>query len=217
MTSDTPPRLAAAILAGGLARRMGGANKARLRIGDERIVDRQLRLLREVADPVFIVSNDPEPFAGLGVDVFPDRVASAGPLGGIYTALRASPCGRTLIVACDLPYLSLPLLHRLAAPSSVDLVVPRSERGLEPLCATWASSCADAIWRRIQSGNLKTALVVEELQVEELGPETLASFDPHGLLFVNINTPHDYERAQRLSRVESKSSRDRIMDVSKHP
>jgi molybdopterin-guanine dinucleotide biosynthesis protein A len=217
MTSDTPPRLAAAILAGGLARRMGGANKARLRIGDERIVDRQLRLLREVADPVFIVSNDPEPFSGLGVDVFPDLVAAAGPLGGIYTALRASPCGRTLIVACDLPYLSLPLLRRLAAPSSVDLVVPRSERGLEPLCATWAASCADAIWRRIQSGNLKTALVVEELQVEELGPEALASCDPHGLLFVNINTPHDYERAQRLSRVESKSLRDRIMDVSKHP
>jgi hypothetical protein len=64
---------------------------------------------------------------------------------------------------------------------------------------------------------LKTALVVEELQVEEIGPDILASFDPHGLLFVNINTPHDYERAQRLSRVESKSSRDRIMDVSKHP
>jgi hypothetical protein len=64
---------------------------------------------------------------------------------------------------------------------------------------------------------LKTALVVEELQVEAIGPEALASFDPHGLLFVNINTPHDDERAQRLGRVESKSLRDRIMDVSKHP
>ncbi len=64
---------------------------------------------------------------------------------------------------------------------------------------------------------LKTALVVEELRVEEIGPEVLASCDPHGLLFMNVNTPHDYERARRLGLMESKSMRDRIMDVSSDP
>jgi molybdopterin-guanine dinucleotide biosynthesis protein A len=217
MASDTLPRIAAAILSGGLARRMGGANKAGLRIGSERIIDRQLRLLRQVADPVFIVAGTAEPFQDLQVNVVPDVVSGAGPLGGIYTALTASPCARTLIVACDLPYLSLPLLHRLAAPSDADLVIPRTERGYEPLCAAWSAACAAPIWRRIQNGTLKTALVVEELRVEEIGPEVLASCDPHGLLFVNVNTPHDYERARRLGRMESKSMRDRIMDVSSDP
>ena len=213
MASDTPPRIAAAILAGGMARRMGGANKAGLRIGDERIIDRQLRLLRQVADPVFIVAGSADPFQELEITVVPDIVPGVGPLGGIYTALTASPCARTLIVACDLPYLTLALLHRLAAPSDADLVIPRTGRGYEPLCATWSVACAGAIWRRIQNGNLKTALVVEELRVEEIGPEVLASCDPHGLLFVNVNTPHDYERARRLGRMESNSMRDRIMDV----
>ena len=217
MASDTPPRIAAAILAGGMARRMGGANKAGLRIGNERIIDRQLRLLRQIADPVFIVAASAEPFQELEITVVPDVVPGAGPLGGIYTALTASRCARTLIVACDLPYLSLPLLDRLAAPSDADLVIPRTTRGYEPLCATWSATCAGAIWRRIQNGTLKTALVMEELRVEEIGPEVLASCDPHGLLFVNVNTPHDYERARRLGRMESNSMRDRIMDVSSDP
>src|SRR4029450_4526377 len=64
MANNTRPPIAAAILAGGLARRMGGANKAGLRIGDERIIDRQLRLLRQIADPVFIVAGTPEAFQG---------------------------------------------------------------------------------------------------------------------------------------------------------
>jgi molybdopterin-guanine dinucleotide biosynthesis protein A len=217
MASDTPPRIAAAILAGGMARRMGGANKAGLQIGNERIIDRQLRLLRQIADPVFIVAGNADPFQELEITVVPDVVPGAGPLGGIYTALTTSPCARTLIVACDLPYLTLPFLQRLAAPSDADLVIPRTGRGYEPLCATWSAACAGAIGRRIQNGTLKTALVVEDLRVEEIGPEALASCDPHGLLFVNVNTPHDYERARRLGRMESNSMRDRIMDVSSDP
>jgi hypothetical protein len=61
---------------------------------------------------------------------------------------------------------------------------------------------------------LKTALVVKEVRVEEIARLVSASCDPDGLLFVNINTPHDYEQAQRPGRMESKSLRDRIMDVS---
>jgi hypothetical protein len=61
---------------------------------------------------------------------------------------------------------------------------------------------------------LKAALVVKEVRVEEIAPPDLASCDPDGPLFVNINTPHDNERAQRPGRMESKSFRDRIMDVS---
>jgi molybdenum cofactor guanylyltransferase len=217
MIRDAHRQVAAAILAGGQARRMAGANKADLRVGQERIIDRQLELLRQVADPVFVVSGRQDAFGGLGIDVVPDVIADAGSLGGIYTAIVSSPCERTLVVACDMPFLTLPLLQRLAAPSEADLVIPRSVNGYEPLCATWSSACEGAIRRRIERGVLKAALVVEELRVEEIGPEVLASCDPHGLLFVNVNTPHDYERAQGLSRLESKPSPDRIMGSQPDP
>jgi molybdopterin-guanine dinucleotide biosynthesis protein A len=206
--------IAAAILAGGRARRMAGANKATLRIGADRIIDRQIALLRQVADPVFIVSGHREAFSSLPLAVVDDVVRGAGSLGGIYSAIVSSPRARTLVVACDMPFLTLPLLERLALPSDADLVIPRSARGYEPLCATWGAACAAPMRRRIDRGILKAALLVDELRVEEIGPEVLASCDPHGLLFVNVNTAHDYERAQELSRLESKPSQDRIMDIS---
>lgn len=212
-----PPPVAACILAGGRARRLGGVAKATLPVGPERIVDRQIRLLARVADPIFLVANDPAPYAALGLRTIPDAIADQGPLGGIYTAIQASPRERTIVVACDLPYLPLPLLQRFATWTQADLVIPRGPRGYEPLCAVWSKACLDAVRRRIESGNVKAALVVEDVRVEVIEPAVLASYDPHGLLFVNVNTPHDYERAQRLSEMESNSPRDRIMDVSSPP
>jgi hypothetical protein len=43
---------------------------------------------------------------------------------------------------------------------------------------------------------LKAASVGEDLRVEEIGPEEVASYDPDGLMFMNVNTPHDYQRAR---------------------
>ena len=199
--NDRP--VAAAILAGGLARRLGGIDKAALRLGDARIVDRQLARLREVADPIFVVAARQGPSPAPGIEVIADLVPGAGPLGGIYTAIAASPRPRTLVVAGDLPFLPLPLLRLLTRPSDADVVVPRSARGYEPLCATWSAAAAEVVRRRIERGALKASLVMEELRVEEIGPELLETCDPHGLLFVNVNTPHDYERAQELIRMES--------------
>ena len=212
MSSDPTRPVAAAILAGGLARRFGGVNKADLRIGGRRIIDRQLDVLRQVADPVFVISGRQQAFHDSGLDVVPDLVPGAGAIGGIYTALASSPRERTIIVACDMPYLTTPLLRLLARPSDADVVIPRSERGFQPLCATWSARAAESIRRRIHGNMLKIVSVLEELRVEEIGPDILASCDPHGLLFVNVNTPHDYERAQGLS-LESKPSPDHTIDI----
>jgi molybdenum cofactor guanylyltransferase len=197
--------IAAAILAGGQARRMAGANKATLRIGSRTMIDRQLALLRQVADPVFVVSGRSDRSQGVdqATTIVPDLLPGTGPLGGIYTALVSSPHPRTLVIACDMPFLTLPLLQMLTRPSDADVVIPRSTRGYEALCATWSAAAADVLRRRIARGELKAALVVEDLRAEELGPDLLATCDPDGLLFVNVNTPHDYERAQEVSRLKS--------------
>ena len=213
MISDPAPRVAAAILAGGRAQRLGGVNKAGLHVGGRRIIDRQLAVLRQIADPVFVVSAREGEFHDLDIDVVPDVVVGAGAIGGIYTAVTTSPRDRTIIVACDMPYLTPALAVLLARPSDADVVIPRSANGLEPLCATWSVRTVESIRRSIGDGVLKVVSVLEELRVEEIGPEVLASCDPHGLLFVNINTPHDYERAQGLSRLELKPSQDHTIDI----
>ena len=191
----------AAILAGGVARRMNGVDKASLSIGGTRIIERQIAALRQVTDSIIVVGGDVSRFEELGVCAVPDVVTGGGALGGIYSALVASSRPRTLVVACDMPFLSVPLLRRLvqASPGSADVVMPRTHEGLQPLCAVYAAGCAGALRGRIERGLLKAASVGEDVRVEEIGPDELATYDPYGLMFVNVNTPHDYERAKGLT------------------
>ncbi len=140
-------------------------------------------------------------------DEFPDH----GALGGIYTAIVSSPHERTLVVACDMPFLSLALVEHMAGIDA-DLVIPRTMRGYEPLCAIYGRACTESIRERLTRGELEASRLPEGVRVAEVGPETLAAYDPDGLLFVNVNTPHDYERAKEVLERRSKTSRDRIMD-----
>jgi molybdopterin-guanine dinucleotide biosynthesis protein A len=207
--------VSAAILAGGRARRFGGADKASLPLGRARIIDRQLAALSVVADDIRIVANDRGRYAGLGVRVIPDVMPEAGPLGGIYTALLDASHERVLILACDLPFVTAALLERLAVESGtgqeVDAVVPRSARGLETLCALYMRRCAGAARVRIERGDLKVAGLLADLRVRELGPEALAPYDD-GSLFENVNTPHDHARARGWVELNEKPFEDRITE-----
>jgi molybdenum cofactor guanylyltransferase len=194
----TESSLAAAILIGGHARRMQGARKSALTIGGTRIIDRQLAVLRQVADPIFLVTSPSvEPDADVPLDVVRDRFPDHGALGGIYTAIVSSPSARTLIVACDLPCLTAPFLASMVRVDA-DLVIPRTARGYEPLCAIYSRACAAPIRQRLERGALEAAVLPEGVRVCEIGPEALARCDPDGLLFLNVNTPHDYDRAKAV-------------------
>lgn len=215
VTSSVGLGVSAAILAGGRARRLGGADKASLSVGGVRIIDRQLAALSAVADDIRIVANDPVRYAGLHIPVIADAIAGAGPLGGLYSALLDARHDRVLILACDLPFVTAALLRRLVAESvgadEVDAVVPRSARGLEPLCALYSRRCAGAVRARIDRGELAVAGLLTGLRVRELGPEALAPYD-EGALFENVNTPHDHARASGWVELNEKPFEDRITE-----
>ena len=198
--------VAAAILAGGRARRFGEIDKSGLPFGGVPIIDRLLDVLRRVSPHVFAVGDRYGAAEAAGLRVFGDDVPDAGALGGICTALNHSPCERTLVVGCDMPFLTEAFLNHLvrrseAVPSSQPLaVVPRTERGLEPLCAIYTRAAAPPILARLQRGEREAAMATEGVQLIEVGPEEIAEYDPHGLLFVNVNTPDDYAQARRLIR-----------------
>ena len=188
--------LAAAILTGGRASRMGGLRKATLALGGTSIIDRQLAVLRTLAAPVFLVTSAGAP-RDAELTVVRDEYPDHGALGGIYTAIVASPHERTLVVACDMPFLNAEFLAHLVGIDA-DLVIPRTSRGYEPLCAIYSRACAQSIRERLTRGELEASRLPDGVRVAEVGPETVAAYDPEGLLFVNVNTPHDYERAKSV-------------------
>ena len=193
--------IAGAILAGGRARRFGGQDKARLLVQGRSIIDRQIEVLRSVADDVFLVggkpAHDPERFADLGVPVFPDVVSGAGALGGILTALESTTADRVIVVACDMPFLVTGLLQALTRlAESSDGAWVRTARGPEPLIACYRQTARGRIREAVEAGDLKAASLDQRLQLRELTEQDVAAFGPVELLLANLNTPEDYAQVQ---------------------
>jgi molybdopterin-guanine dinucleotide biosynthesis protein A len=193
--------LAAAILAGGRAERLGGIDKSTLLLGGVPILQRILGAVRSRADHVFAVGDLYGAAAAAGLEVVADLTPGLGTLGAIHTAVVQSPCERTLVVGCDMPFVSARLVAHLAEvaeTSGADVVLPRDETGYQPLCAVYGRGCAAALHERIARGERHAAVPPRGVRVVEVGRDELAAIDPEGLLFVNVNTPDDYERARRL-------------------
>ena len=177
---------------------MGGTDKSALVIDGVSILSRTIDVLGRITPHIFAVGDRHGTAAAHGLRVVEDAIADGGSLGGIYTAILSSPCERTLVVGCDMPFVSEPLLRHLVQFTDADVVMPRSVHGLEPLCAVYGRAAAEPIRVRLERGERHAAVRPEGVRVVEVGPDDLAAFDPQGLLFVNVNTPHDYERALRL-------------------
>ena len=190
----------AAIIAGGRAQRLGGLDKGDLVIGGRRIIDRQLSVLGQVAEHILIVSNDHHRFRASGLRVCGDLVPGAGPLGGLYTALVRSPSAQTIVVACDLPFLTGSFLRYLVAQvRGADAAIPRTATGTEPLCAVYDRACLEPIRARIERGQFRVSALADAIRVRDIGPAEVAPFDPTGTMFVNVNTPDDYTHANDLA------------------
>lgn len=196
----------AALLAGGANRRYAGQPKALEAVGGEPIAVRAIRAMREAADRVVLVANDLETYRTLGLEMRPDLRPGLGALGGIHTAVSwAEEAGYTgvLVAACDMPFLSGPLLRELIRGAGGDEVVaPESEsrRGLEPLCAWYGSGCRAAIEAALDRGDRHVISFFDDVRVRTLPLEDVARFGDPQLMFLNVNTPADRERAEEAAR-----------------
>jgi molybdopterin-guanine dinucleotide biosynthesis protein A len=186
---------AAAILAGGAARRFGGHDKSRLVVEGRSIIIRQMEILQQVAGEIFIVSPFASRFADLHVPVHPDRIPGLGAIGGLFTALEVAQSDRVLVVACDLPFLDAGLLRRLVDLSSDgDGAWVRSARGVEPLLACYRREARATIGAEIAGGRLKAGDLGSVLRMVELSGEELDRFGAVDRLLANLNTPDDLAR-----------------------
>lgn len=193
----------AAILAGGKSSRMG-ENKALVEVNGKPMIAHVVEAVESITSRVMIISNAAETYSFLNHPVFPDAVASCGPLAGIYTALQHTKTTHCLVVACDLPFLEPPLLRFLCEHGSeVDVLAFESEDGVEPLCAVYSKACLRVVKRQIGSGQHKVSRLFSKLHTRlvSLQPGD-AFYSEHA--FLNVNTPDELEQARKLRHVDSK-------------
>ena len=184
-------------MAGGKSERMG-RDKARVLIGDELLGERQVRLLSGCCERSSAVAPARPEWLPKGVEWVRDADSGAGPVSGILGALEwareGGSAGHVMILAVDMPRVSLPLMASLRADlKSGRGVVTAADQGFEPLCACYPVEARDLLLRLVRAGQNKlqtlVGLLVEEglLAARSLSP--LEQID-----FFNLNTPEDLAR-----------------------
>jgi molybdopterin-guanine dinucleotide biosynthesis protein A len=200
-TSRDAPATPGVLLAGGLARRMGGGDKPMRR-------DRVIARLKPQCDGLILNANgDPARFAAFGLPVIADTVADfPGPLAGILAALDWIAANRpdiswVLSAAADCPFLPRDLvsrLHRARAEQNAQLAVAASGGQSHPVIGLWSVALRE---------ELRHALVVEDIRKIDrwtarykLATVTWATtpLDP----FFNANTMDDIAEAERLAELD---------------
>jgi len=198
------------ILAGGEARRYGGAAKGLERVGGRRIIDRVAQVLAVAADDLLLVANDPDAAAWLpGVPVAADVRPGNGSLGGIHAALTRA-ARPVLVVAWDMPFVPAALLGALRALGrGADVAVPESAstRGVEPLCAYYDPACLGPIERHLDAGDRRVVGFFDDVRVARLPDEQVRRFGDPALMFLNVNTPDELVLAERhAARIDDASN-----------
>jgi molybdenum cofactor guanylyltransferase len=194
--------LSVVIQAGGRSLRMG-RDKALLPFLGQPLISRLVNRLGSLSDEILVVTNNPEDYAFLGLPLFCDRIPDRGALGGLYTALSAASQPHVAVIACDMPFANPHLLQfqsELLETVPADVVLPRTEDGYEPLHAVYRrATCLPAAEAALQAGQWKVISWFDQVRVRPVGPDELGIHDPHRLAFVNLNTPADVSRAERLA------------------
>lgn len=191
---------ASIVLAGGRGRRLG-RDKLWLELGGENLLAGVARTLSALGGPVLLVLDREKPLPPLPPElrVVTDLLPGRGSLGGIYTGLKLAGTDYVLAVACDMPFLSLPLLrHLLELSPGYDIVVPRLRDGLEPLHAVYGRGCLVPMERLLETQSNRIFDFYGEVRVRYVEQEAVDRLSPDHLSFFNINTPADLEQAQRL-------------------
>lgn len=188
--------MTAAILAGGKGTRIG-TNKAFLEIGGKPLIEILLEKVEGLFEEVLIIANSPHLYEYLNAKVSADMIPGRGSLGGIYTALRLASFPQAFCLACDMPFIEPGFIrYMMEVAAGYDVVIPKTADGLEPLHAIYSKACIPHIERLMQADDLKIIHFFTEMRVRVL-EEEIDPFDPHGMLFFNINTHEDLKKARR--------------------
>ncbi len=192
-------RVTGVIQAGGKSTRMGGTPKALLELGGRRIIERVVAVVRRVVDDVLIVTNTPELYAFLGLPTVADVFPGHGSLGGIYSGLAAATGDAAFTVACDMPFLRADVARLVIARAAEgDVVIPRVGDQLETLHAVYGKRCLGPMEERLRAGRLKIVGFFDAVRVLEIPEPDIARHADPAVVFMNVNTPEELERARSL-------------------
>ena len=179
------------ILAGGRSSRMG-TDKSFVNIQDEKtMLSVQTEKLKSISNNIWISAND-EIYKSFGFPVISDIYNNIGPLGGIYSILKAIPDFSAFFISVDLPFVTKKLIIKLLDKiDEADIILPVHNENLEPTCAIYSKNCLSEIEKMVNNEDYKLMNLINNKNIKVKTIDVSDELNRFSYLFKNINTPQD--------------------------
>jgi len=193
------------ILAGGMNTRFSGQDKAFLSVGGKRIIDRLYSIFNALFEDIILVTNDPYKYLEWDINIVTDLYPVRSSLTGIHAGLFYTSNPFAFFAACDIPFLKKELVETLInnIEQGIDVVVPETKAGFEPLCAVYSKECLKQVEQQIIQNKLAIRHLFKKRRVKKIPEKVLREKDPDLISFFNINTPHDQEKAEKILKIQT--------------
>jgi molybdopterin-guanine dinucleotide biosynthesis protein A len=189
-----------------------GRPKAWLPFAGEFLVQRVIRIVRQVVDPVVVVAGSGQDIPELPKEVLivRDEIEGRGPLQGLATGMRAliGQVDCVYLSSCDVPLLRAEFVEQvvslfcqvsenreLTPPARLDIAVPWLEGRYHPLAGVYRTSILTHIQQLLSRNQLQLTQLFDQLPTRAIEPHELAAVDPQLESLRNVNTPEEYEAA----------------------
>ena len=194
-------RIGGIVLCGGRSSRMGRP-KALLPFGPELMLQRVVRILSRVVNPIVVVAAPEQELPPLpeGVLIARDEREHLGPLAGLGIGLRALDglAEAAYCSSCDVPLLRPEFVAAvIAALGQHDAAVPREGEFYHPLAGIYRTALAEQLAALVDAGRLRPLYLIEACRSRAIDVEELRRVDPHLDSLRNLNTPDEYAAALR--------------------
>lgn len=189
--------LSAAILAGGMSKRMG-RDKAFLPVNGKPLIEIIYERLGAMFPSVVISARDALRFKNYPWTVVTDILPTACPLAGIHAVLTHAVTDYSFVVGCDMPWLDARVIEAMAARlGKTEIVTIESGRGIEPLHTFYSKRCLPRIEACVRSGKLGVMEFIAGGGTTVIRSAELSFLSDPDLPFRNLNTEDEYRKILR--------------------
>lgn len=173
-----------------------GMEKGLVSFDNKPLIRYSIDVLKGICDEILISSNS-DAYHHMGYRVIPDEITGIGPVGGIYSCLRASATTDNIILSCDTPFISKAYLqYLLKNRKGATAAVPWfGNNKYEPVSAYYNKAFIEVLADSIQEGNYKLPDIFEKTKINRLSITNLDFFEEK--LFYNINSPEDIDNISK--------------------
>ena len=158
------------ILAGGQNKRFAGMDKAFERVGKSSIFEHIYGIFRELFDQILLVTNHPEKFMAWDIPMAADLFDFRSSLTGLHTGLFYTSTPYAFFAACDTPFLKKEMIQAVlnAVEPNLDIVVPQTELGFEPLCAAYSRQCLKPVQLQLEKKQLQIQRLFKTMRTQKI-------------------------------------------------